>query len=144
MPKLSPEFYTDTFWQQRLNDFHATQNANAYRYVIMHQHEVIGHLFIDNVIRGPFQAAYVGYAIAKAYEGKGLVSSALKHITEHVFKEAKLNRLMANCMPSNYRSIRVLNTLDFRMEGLAKRYLKIKGQWEDHFLFSKLNPYFDE
>jgi ribosomal-protein-alanine N-acetyltransferase len=39
-------------------------------------------------------------------------------------------------MPRNTASIRVLEKAGFREEGLALRYLKIAGVWEDHTLFA--------
>ncbi len=59
---------------------------------------------------------------------------------EYAFKELDLNRIMANYMPVNTRSADLLNRLGFSQEGLARKYLKINGVWEDHVLTSKLNP----
>jgi ribosomal-protein-alanine N-acetyltransferase len=45
---------------------------------------------------------------------------------------------MANYMPRNDRSGRLLGRLGFEKEGYAKRYLKIEGLWEDHVLTAKI------
>ena len=58
----------------------------------------------------------------------------------YVFQELNLHRIMANYVPENSRSARVLEKLGFEKEGLAKSYLKIAGRWRDHVLTSKLNP----
>lgn len=50
------------------------------------------------------------------------------------------HRIMANVMPGNRRSARVLKSLGFRIEGRAKAYLLIAGRWEDHVLTSLVNP----
>ena len=42
-------------------------------------------------------------------------------------------------MPSNERSARLLHRLGFVIEGHAKKYLLINGQWEDHILTSLTN-----
>ena len=39
-------------------------------------------------------------------------------------------------MPRNARSKRVVEKCGFRLEGLALRYLKINGVWEDHNLYA--------
>ena len=39
-------------------------------------------------------------------------------------------------IPRNAASIRVLEKVGFREEGLALRYLRIAGVWEDHRLFA--------
>jgi len=49
-----------------------------------------------------------------------------------------LHRLEAACIPVNLASIRLLTKCGFRQEGLARRYLKINGRWEDHLLFGRL------
>ena len=39
-------------------------------------------------------------------------------------------------MPRNTASLRVVEKLELRNEGLAERYLEINGVWEDHFRFA--------
>ncbi len=63
-----------------------------------------------------------------------------RHTISYAFDELRLNRIMANYMPSNHRSDVLLQRLGFSKEGAAKKYLKINGQWEDHVLTSLLNP----
>lgn len=47
---------------------------------------------------------------------------------------------MANYMPANRRSAAVLDRLGFAIEGKAKAYLYLGGQWRDHVLTSLTNP----
>lgn len=101
--------------------------------------EIIGFCNFSQIFRGPFQACYLGYHIDAAFEGKGLMSEAVEKSIEYMFEEQKLHRIMANYMPSNVRSARLLNKLGFVIEGLAKKYLLINGQWEDHVLTSLTN-----
>ena len=49
-----------------------------------------------------------------------------------------MHRVEAACLPSNRSSIGVLERSGFRHEGLARRYLKINGEWQDHLLFARL------
>ena len=51
----------------------------------------------------------------------------------------RLNRLEAACLPSNTASTRVLTKAGFRLEGRARRYLKIDGCWQDHDLYALLH-----
>ena len=41
---------------------------------------------------------------------------------------------MANYMPINFRSAKLLHRLGFTVEGYAKNYLLINNRWEDHVL----------
>jgi ribosomal-protein-alanine N-acetyltransferase len=42
-------------------------------------------------------------------------------------------------MVNNHRSGQLLRHLGFLQEGLAKDYVHINGQWQDHILMAKLN-----
>jgi ribosomal-protein-alanine N-acetyltransferase len=101
--------------------------------------EIIGFCNFSQIFRGPFQACYLGYHIDAGFEGKGLMSEAVAKAIEYMFEQQKLHRIMANYMPSNERSARLLQKLGFVVEGRAKKYLLINGQWEDHILTSLTN-----
>jgi ribosomal-protein-alanine N-acetyltransferase len=60
-------------------------------------------------------------------------------LARHAFRQLKLHRLEASCLPSNAPSRRVLEKSGFRLEGEAKAYLKINGAWADHLLFGLLS-----
>jgi ribosomal-protein-alanine N-acetyltransferase len=47
---------------------------------------------------------------------------------------------MANYIPCNERSARVLKRLGFEVEGYARDYLFLAGNWQDHVLTSLINP----
>ncbi|MCX6989987.1 MAG: GNAT family N-acetyltransferase [Chlamydiae bacterium] len=100
---------------------------------------IIGFCNFSQIFRGPFQACYLGYHIDASLEGKGLMSEAVAKALEYMFEKQKLHRIMANYMPSNTRSARLLRKLGFIEEGSAKKYLLINGEWEDHILTSLTN-----
>ena len=82
----------------------------------------------------------MGYGVSKAHEGKGIMTQVCLQAIDHAFAKLELNRVMANYLPRNHRSGRLLKKLGFVEEGLARRYLKIDGRWEDHLLTSLINP----
>ena len=47
---------------------------------------------------------------------------------------------MANYMPINERSGRLLRSLGFQVEGYARDYLYVGGAWRDHVLTALTNP----
>ena len=47
---------------------------------------------------------------------------------------------MANYLPINERSGRLLKRLGFKVEGYARDYIFINGAWQDHILTAMLNP----
>ena len=85
-------------------------------------------------------ACHMGFGIAKAYEGRGLMKSLCLEAIDFAFQDLGLNRIMANYVPSNERSGKLLASLGFVIEGRAARYLKINGVWQDHVLTSLINP----
>ena len=102
--------------------------------------EILGHASLSQIFRGPFLNAYLGYAIGREWEGRGLMTEALRLLVAHAFGPLELHRLQANHVPENARSARVLKRLGFRKEGLAKDYLFIGGAWRDHVMTALLNP----
>lgn len=99
---------------------------------------LIGGLTLSNVRRGVTQAAALGYWLGRPHVGQGYMTAAVRAVLPYAFFGLKLHRIEAASMPSNIRSIRVLEDCGFIQEGLARRYLKINGVWEDHVLFSRL------
>lgn len=109
------------------------------RFLIMQEDQVIGSIGVSNIVRGAFQAAYLGYNIGQDQQGKGIMTEALDATIGYAFNELNLHRLMANYRPENRASARVLEKLGFIKEGIAKNYLMVDNQWCDHVLTSKTN-----
>lgn len=95
---------------------------------------IIGFCNFTQIFHGAFQACYLGYKIDSKYQGKGLMTEALKVSIQYVFDELSIHRIMANYMPINIRSAKVLQRLGFKIEGYAKNYLLVNSKWEDHVL----------
>jgi ribosomal-protein-alanine N-acetyltransferase len=64
---------------------------------------------------------------------------ALSLTNAYMFDDLGLHRIMAGYLPHNERSGKLLDRLGFEKEGLARKYLKINGRWEDHLLTSLIN-----
>ncbi|WP_111642605.1 GNAT family N-acetyltransferase [Marinimicrobium alkaliphilum] len=116
------------------------ENGSAAHFVGLINGQVVSHCSLTNVVYGPLQGCFMGYGVSKEHEGTGVMAKVCQVAIEYAFKELDLNRIMANYMPVNTRSADLLNRLGFSQEGLARKYLKINGVWEDHVLTSKLNP----
>lgn len=101
--------------------------------------KVIGTIAFNNIVWGAFLSCFLGYKLDKNEINKGYVTEALKKGIEIVFNEYKLHRIEANIMPKNVRSLRVVEKLGFYNEGLAHKYLKINGKWENHIHMVLLN-----
>jgi ribosomal-protein-alanine N-acetyltransferase len=60
-----------------------------------------------------------------------------------MFDTQNLHRIMANYIPGNERSARLLERLGFEREGYAKAYLNIAGRWQDHVMTALVNSRFE-
>jgi len=101
----------------------------------------IGDIALTEIVRGPFQACYLSYRIDADYEGRGYVTESIARVVEHAFSDLQMHRIMANYVPSNQRSAAVLHRSGFSVEGLARDYLRLNGEWRDHILTSRINPH---
>ncbi|HEY9346668.1 MAG TPA: GNAT family N-acetyltransferase [Inquilinus sp.] len=101
---------------------------------------IVGQLNLNMLSRGAFQAATLGYHMAAAQQGQGLMREALEMAIPYAFGPLGLHRLMANHLPENARSAALLQRLGFVREGYAKDYLFIGGAWRDHVLTALTTP----
>ncbi len=104
-----------------------------------HLGNIWGDVSLNNIVRGGFQSCHIGYKLDNDMVGKGIMSEALRRIIYYTFTEIKLHRIEANIMPTNQRSIKLIESLGFVDEGYSQNYLKINGKWEDHRRFALLN-----
>ena len=118
------------------------EQGSAVRFVALSKdkEKIIAVCNFTNIVYGPFQACNLGYSMSHEYQGQGIMKQVLALLIKQMFNQLGLHRIMANYMPSNTRSGRLLESLGFEREGLAKSYLKIAGSWQDHVLTSILNP----
>ena len=99
---------------------------------------LMGGLTLFDIRRGAAQAATLGYWIGQRYARQGHMADAVAVAVAHAFGPLALHRLEAACLPANLASRRLLEGRGFRLEGMARGYLKIDGVWRDHLLFALL------
>lgn len=142
-PGVDAEYHSVSSWELRLRlrrlEFEQGLSAHFIG-VDEDEREILGVCSLTNIVRGAFQGCHMGYSVAAAWEGKGVMSAIVRHAIDYAFADLRLNRVMAAYMPANARSAALLERLGFEKEGYARRYLKINGQWEDHVLTSLINP----
>ena len=91
-----------------------------------------GEINLNNVVRGAFQSATIGYWIDEAKAGNSYMSEAVLVLSKFAFDELRLHRIEVCIIPRNSSSHRVVEKLALRHEGIAERFLEINGIWEDH------------
>jgi ribosomal-protein-alanine N-acetyltransferase len=86
--------------------------------------------------------ASVGYDLAQAYWGQGIMTEALQAVIRFGFEHMELNRIEADTDVRNAASARVLTKLGFRREGVQRDQFFQDGQFHDLLLFSLLHREF--
>lgn len=107
-----------------------TDDANA----------LLGRLTRASVVRGAGQFCSLGYWVAREVTGRGVATAAVGQALRTAFDDLGLHRVQAEILPHNHASRRVLERHEFERYGLAPRYLKIAGTWQDHELWQRLTP----
>lgn len=101
---------------------------------------MVGLFALNEIVRGVFQSAYASWQVGVGHMGRGLGTEGVRGLLDVAFdadpEGLGLHRVQANIMPSNAASLRIAEKLGFRREGLAARYLKIAGRWEDHVMLA--------
>ena len=94
--------------------------------------EFVGVINVNEIVRGSFQSAYLGYYAFQPFAGRGFFRAGLSLAIAYCFGDLELHRVEANIQPRNARSIALAKSLGFQKEGFSPRYLKIAGRWRDH------------
>ena len=97
---------------------------------------MIGGINLFNIVRSARQSAGMGYWVDEAAGSRGHTTAAVRLMSAFAFEHLGLHRLEPAVMPRNARSTRVMEKAGFRREGVAARYLRIAGVWEDHALYA--------
>jgi ribosomal-protein-alanine N-acetyltransferase len=82
----------------------------------------------------------IGYWVGEPFQSQGYTTDAVAAVVRYCFEDLGLHRVEAACQPHNAASRRVLVKVGFAEEGLARRYLKIDGDWRDHVLYGMIDP----
>ena len=138
-------FFTEAFWRKRIERSRDEYASDASMRLALFRRDdrdgpILGHCNFSQFVRGPFQACYLGYSIDHRWEGKGVMTEALTASIAFVFDTLRLHRIMANYIPTNERSGRLLRRLGFAVEGYARDYLYIHDGWCDHVMTALTNP----
>ncbi len=96
----------------------------------------VGQVTLGGITLGSLRSAYVGYWIDRAYAGRGYMPRAVALLCDYGFFSMRLHRIEINIRPENAASLRVVEKLGFRYEGLRRRYLHIDNDWRDHHSFA--------
>jgi ribosomal-protein-serine acetyltransferase len=106
-------------------------------YIILWKNVCAGTISL-NAIDRTTKTAYLGYWLDKDLHGNGIVSMALKIITEYHSTDKSIERFKIKCSISNMRSNNVALRNGFAFEGVLPEAEVINGTAHDQNVYSKI------
>ena len=80
--------------------------------------------------------AMLGYCFSRSTWGRGYATETARLLVSYGFGSLGVHRIWARCDSENLASLRVLEKLGMRREGLAKHDCQIRGVWRNTFLYA--------
>jgi len=98
--------------------------------------DLAGQLTVSGIVGGSASWGQIGYWVDQRLAGRGIIPTAVALAVDYCFQVMRLHRIEIAIRPENEKSLRVVEKLAFRPEGLRPRYLHIDGDWRDHLVFA--------
>lgn len=121
-------------WLRRLNK--QAKAGESLPWALWWDDQLIGQVSVSGISYGSAQHASIGYWISYTYAGRGLTPIAVALASDYLWRSLRLHRIEIPIRPENQPSLRVVEKLGFRDEGLRPRFLHIDGDWRDHRIFA--------
>jgi ribosomal-protein-alanine N-acetyltransferase len=140
-PSWSTDELTKGAFRRRLRRYQKEARLDsAYAFLVFRQMDnaLVGGCTLSNVRRGVTQCCALGYWVGERFSRQGHMFDAVRALIPFIFRTLGLHRIEAACLQENEASKYLLVKAGFRQEGLARRYLQINGEWQDHVLFALL------
>lgn len=83
--------------------------------------------------------ADIGYWIAAEYEGRGLMTTAVRAVIDRLFLDAGIHRIEIRCAAGNSRSRAIPQRLGFTHEAVLREAQRLQGRFVDIALYSLLS-----
>ncbi len=111
-------------------------NNSCLPFVIEQDGVIVGQLNVANILFGSVSSCVIGYWVIPEVAGKGITPTAVALVCDYLFNVVGIHRIEIDIRPENLSSLRVVEKLGFRYEGLKQRYIHINGAWRDHYIFA--------
>ncbi|MDJ0338278.1 GNAT family protein [Cryobacterium sp. PH31-O1] len=112
-----------------------SRSGHGLPFIVEHNGELAGQLNVSSITWGSLSSATIGYWVSEKVAGQSVTPTAVALATDYCFYQLGLHRMEICIRPENKASLRVVEKLGFRYEGLRRRYIHINGDWRDHFCF---------
>lgn len=121
------------------NLLHQVRHGTGLAFIVEYEGAIAGQLNVANILHGSVSSGTIGYWIARQYAGQGIMPIAVALAIDYLFDELQLHRVEIDIRPENEASLRIVQKLGLRQEGLKERFIHIDGAWRDHLVFGITN-----
>lgn len=133
-----PYPYTEQDGVEFISAMLSADEEETFAFAITIDDRVVGSIGVfrqGNIHR---QTAELGYYIAEAYWGRGIMTDAVRQICAYVFDKSDIIRIYAEPFAYNIASCRVLEKAGFQYEGTLRSNAVKKGRVIDMKMYSLL------
>jgi ribosomal-protein-serine acetyltransferase len=117
--------------RKQLLDNNGFQTAIRYRGDLV---GVVGH----HGISWSNRSTSLGYWLAEAVQGRGIMTEAVRTYVQHAFETLKLNRVEVRCAVENMKSRAIPERLAFQREGTIRQAEWLYDHFVDHVVYATL------
>jgi ribosomal-protein-alanine N-acetyltransferase len=115
---------------------HQYRQQQGIPFVIEFENQIVGQLNVSNILYGSVSSAILGYWVAPEFAGKNITPTAVALAIDYLLSIVGLHRVEIDIRPENKASLRIVEKLGLRYEGLKKGFIHINGDWRDHYIFA--------
>jgi ribosomal-protein-alanine N-acetyltransferase len=130
---------TQAFLEQAVRDRRANERK-VFEFALVHRRDnrVAGGVGtrITNVEQ---REGDLGYVLRRNLWGQGIATEAARAVLDFAFDALGLHRVWATADPENVASVRVLEKLGMRREGLLRRNIFVRGAFRDSAVYAILD-----
>lgn len=143
-PTRPQNFYTEEYQRATIGyEYSEIIKGKTLRYYVYLREQpdtIIGSVNFSRMEHGPFSKTSIGYKFDSAYHGHGYALEACQAAIPVIFSNYRIHRIEARVAPDNIPSIKLLEHLGFRFEGIEYESVEVNGRFTDHFRYSLLAP----
>ncbi|HHI02305.1 MAG TPA: N-acetyltransferase [candidate division Zixibacteria bacterium] len=126
--------------EEKVKKMQAKETGNdegRFAIVTKEDHRLVGEVayFHLNMLN---RAAELGYLIAPEERGNGFAKEAMQLLINYLFLDLNLNKVYAQTASFNKGSIKLLESLEFKLDGTLRQHHYYKGDLYDDLLYSLL------
>lgn len=131
-----PYPYTESDALEYIESMLSADPNETFAYAVIQNGEVIGSVGAFRQANIHRQTAELGYYLARAHWGKGIMTEAVRQICDIIFLKSDILRIFAEPFDYNIGSRRVLEKAGFQFEGVMRQNAVKNGKVIDMRLYS--------